>query len=123
MSGKTLYDKIWDAHVVSTDANGESVLYIDLHLIHEVTTPQAFAGLKARTGPCAVPTAPSPLPTTMCRVPNTPTINSTKLSGVIARIDSSNRRVTRRSTPCALSARNFSRHRVRRGGAPSPRWA
>ncbi|HEY2710396.1 MAG TPA: 3-isopropylmalate dehydratase large subunit [Caulobacteraceae bacterium] len=47
MPGKTLYDKIWDAHVVSTDANGESVLYIDLHLIHEVTTPQAFAGLKA----------------------------------------------------------------------------
>ena len=46
MSGKTLYDKIWDAHLVSTDANGESVLYIDLHLIHEVTTPQAFAGLK-----------------------------------------------------------------------------
>ena len=47
MSGKTLYDKIWDAHVVSTDANGESILYIDLHLIHEVTSPQAFAGLKA----------------------------------------------------------------------------
>ena len=44
MSGQTLYDKIWDAHVVSTDANGESILYIDLHLIHEVTTPQAFAG-------------------------------------------------------------------------------
>ena len=47
MPGKTLYDKIWDAHVVQTDPNGESVLYIDLHLIHEVTTPQAFAGLKA----------------------------------------------------------------------------
>jgi len=47
MSGKTLYDKIWDAHVVSTDANGEAILYIDLHLIHEVTTPQAFAGLRA----------------------------------------------------------------------------
>jgi 3-isopropylmalate/(R)-2-methylmalate dehydratase large subunit len=47
MSGKTLYDKIWDAHVVATDANGESILYIDLHLIHEVTTPQAFAGLRA----------------------------------------------------------------------------
>src|SRR5580700_7857741 len=47
MSGKTLYDKIWDAHRVSTDANGETVLYIDLHLIHEVTTPQAFAGLRA----------------------------------------------------------------------------
>jgi 3-isopropylmalate/(R)-2-methylmalate dehydratase large subunit len=47
MSGKTLYDKIWDAHVVSTDANGEAILYIDLHLIHEVTTPQAFAGLRS----------------------------------------------------------------------------
>ncbi|MFI4975167.1 MAG: 3-isopropylmalate dehydratase large subunit [Caulobacterales bacterium] len=47
MAGKTLYDKIWDAHVVSTDANGESIVYVDLHLIHEVTTPQAFAGLRA----------------------------------------------------------------------------
>jgi 3-isopropylmalate/(R)-2-methylmalate dehydratase large subunit len=47
MSGKTLYDKIWDGHVVSTDANGEAIVYIDLHLIHEVTTPQAFAGLRA----------------------------------------------------------------------------
>jgi 3-isopropylmalate/(R)-2-methylmalate dehydratase large subunit len=47
MAGKTLYDKIWDAHLVSTNANGEAVIYIDLHLIHEVTTPQAFAGLKA----------------------------------------------------------------------------
>ena len=47
MAGKTLYDKIWDAHLVSTDEGGESILYVDLHLIHEVTTPQAFAGLKA----------------------------------------------------------------------------
>ncbi|HET9160918.1 MAG TPA: 3-isopropylmalate dehydratase large subunit [Caulobacteraceae bacterium] len=47
MAGMTLYDKIWDAHVVANDPNGESVLYIDLHLIHEVTSPQAFAGLKA----------------------------------------------------------------------------
>jgi len=44
---KTLYDKIWDAHVVAEEANGEAILYIDLHLIHEVTTPQAFAGLRA----------------------------------------------------------------------------
>ena len=44
---KTLYDKIWDAHVVAQDPNGETILYIDLHLIHEVTTPQAFAGLRA----------------------------------------------------------------------------
>ena len=48
MSGKTLYDKLWDAHSVDTDkASGETLLYIDLHLIHEVTTPQAFDGLKA----------------------------------------------------------------------------
>src|SRR5689334_19786760 len=47
MFGKTLYDKIWDAHVVAVEPAGESVLYIDLHLIHEVTTPQAFAGLRA----------------------------------------------------------------------------
>jgi 3-isopropylmalate/(R)-2-methylmalate dehydratase large subunit len=46
MSGKTLYDKIWDAHLVSTDENGEAILYVDLHLIHEVTSPQAFAGLR-----------------------------------------------------------------------------
>ncbi|HEX4741492.1 MAG TPA: aconitase family protein, partial [Caulobacteraceae bacterium] len=51
MAGKTLYDKIWDAHLVSTDESGESILYVDLHLIHEVTTPQAFAGLReARRG-------------------------------------------------------------------------
>ncbi|MEO1407333.1 MAG: 3-isopropylmalate dehydratase large subunit [Pseudomonadota bacterium] len=48
MSGKTLYDKIWDAHVVDlNEDSGEALIYIDLHLIHEVTTPQAFAGLKA----------------------------------------------------------------------------
>jgi 3-isopropylmalate/(R)-2-methylmalate dehydratase large subunit len=46
MPGKTLYDKIWDAHVVA-EQDGEAILYIDLHLIHEVTTPQAFAGLRA----------------------------------------------------------------------------
>jgi 3-isopropylmalate/(R)-2-methylmalate dehydratase large subunit len=47
MTGKTLYDKIWDAHVVAGDPGGDTLLYIDLHLIHEVTTPQAFAGLRA----------------------------------------------------------------------------
>jgi 3-isopropylmalate/(R)-2-methylmalate dehydratase large subunit len=44
---KTLYDKIWDAHAVGTTQAGETLIYIDLHLIHEVTTPQAFEGLKA----------------------------------------------------------------------------
>ena len=55
MTGKTLYDKIWDAHVVTNDPNGETVLYIDLHLIHEVTTPQAFAGLRAAHRPVRRP--------------------------------------------------------------------
>jgi 3-isopropylmalate/(R)-2-methylmalate dehydratase large subunit len=45
---KTLFDKIWDAHVVTTVKEGPSQLYIDRHLCHEVTSPQAFAGLRAR---------------------------------------------------------------------------
>ncbi len=44
---KTLFDKIWDAHVVETLPDGTALLYIDLHLTHEVTTPQAFDGLRA----------------------------------------------------------------------------
>lgn len=45
-SYRTLYDKIWDAHAIAED-DGETLLYIDLHLLHEVTSPQAFAGLAA----------------------------------------------------------------------------
>jgi 3-isopropylmalate/(R)-2-methylmalate dehydratase large subunit len=52
---KTLYDKIWDAHAVGTTDAGETIIYIDLHLIHEVTTPQAFAGLKAAGRPVRRP--------------------------------------------------------------------
>lgn len=43
---KTLYDKIWDAHVVHEDTDGTCLLYIDRHLVHEVTSPQAFEGLR-----------------------------------------------------------------------------
>lgn len=43
---KTLYDKIWDDHVVETSEDGTSLLYIDRHLVHEVTSPQAFEGLR-----------------------------------------------------------------------------
>jgi len=46
MSGKTLYDKLWDAHVVRMSEDGTALLYIDRHLIHEVTSPQAFEGLR-----------------------------------------------------------------------------
>ncbi|AZA54874.1 3-isopropylmalate dehydratase large subunit [Chryseobacterium sp. G0201] len=45
---KTLFDKVWDAHVVETIPNGPQIIYIDKHLIHEVTSPQAFAELEAR---------------------------------------------------------------------------
>jgi len=45
-TAKTLYDKIWDAHVAHEDADGTCLLYIDRHLVHEVTSPQAFEGLR-----------------------------------------------------------------------------
>ncbi|RLE05152.1 MAG: 3-isopropylmalate dehydratase large subunit, partial [Bacteroidetes bacterium] len=48
MAGKTLFDKIWDKHVVDEIKGGPSVLYIDRHLVHEVTSPQAFAGIESR---------------------------------------------------------------------------
>src|SRR5258708_9950567 len=43
---RTLFDKIWDSHVITPQGEGTYLIYIDLHLIHEVTTPQAFEGLK-----------------------------------------------------------------------------
>ena len=43
---KTLFDKVWDAHVVDRMEDGTCVLYIDRHLVHEVTSPQAFEGLR-----------------------------------------------------------------------------
>lgn len=46
--GKTLFEKIWDNHVVAQQPESPAVLYIDLHLIHEVTSPQAFTGLRER---------------------------------------------------------------------------
>ncbi len=46
MNAKTLYDKIWDDHVVHEDEDGTCLLYIDRHLVHEVTSPQAFEGLR-----------------------------------------------------------------------------
>lgn len=51
MAGKTLFDKLWDAHVVTHVEEGPDVLYIDRHLIHEVTSPQAFAGIEKRGVP------------------------------------------------------------------------
>ncbi len=46
MTAKTLFDKVWESHVVTTFADGDALLYIDRHLVHEVTSPQAFEGLR-----------------------------------------------------------------------------
>ena len=46
MSAKTLYDKLWESHLVRTDEDGTALIYIDRHLVHEVTSPQAFEGLR-----------------------------------------------------------------------------
>jgi 3-isopropylmalate/(R)-2-methylmalate dehydratase large subunit len=46
MTSRTLYDKLWDEHVVHTEEDGTATLYIDRHLVHEVTSPQAFEGLR-----------------------------------------------------------------------------
>ena len=45
---KNLFEKIWDAHIVTEQPGAPTLLFIDLHLVHEVTSPQAFAGLRER---------------------------------------------------------------------------
>ncbi|MEM1237728.1 MAG: 3-isopropylmalate dehydratase large subunit [Pseudomonadota bacterium] len=55
MAGKTLYDKIWDAHVVNEAEDGTCLLYIDRHFVHEVTSPQAFEGLTMAGRPVRAP--------------------------------------------------------------------
>src|SRR6202047_4321197 len=47
MAPRTLFEKIWDAHIVAAPEGQSALLYIDLHLVHEVTSPQAFDGLRA----------------------------------------------------------------------------
>jgi 3-isopropylmalate/(R)-2-methylmalate dehydratase large subunit len=71
--GKTLFDKVWDAHVVSNIENGPQILYIDKHLIHEVTSPQAFNELKERGIPIYRPNQ-----TVATADHNTPTLNQDK---------------------------------------------
>ena len=52
---KTLFDKVWDTHVVRKISGGPDVLFIDRHLIHEVTSPVAFLGLKSRNNAVLFP--------------------------------------------------------------------
>jgi 3-isopropylmalate/(R)-2-methylmalate dehydratase large subunit len=51
MTAKTLYDKLWDSHLVHTEEDGTALIYIDRHLVHEVTSPQAYEGLKLANRP------------------------------------------------------------------------
>jgi len=75
---KTMFDKIWDAHVVR-DVPGEStVLYIDRHLVHEATSPQAFAGLRAAHLPVRRPDA-----TVAVLDHNVPTVVGRKMLDVV----------------------------------------
>ncbi|MCX6333689.1 MAG: 3-isopropylmalate dehydratase large subunit [Bacteroidia bacterium] len=74
MTPKTLFDKIWNSHVVPSIEGGPEVLYIDQHYIHEVTSPQAFDGLRARGIPVLHPnktlaTADHNIPTTDQHLP------------------------------------------------------
>src|SRR5574341_2692772 len=71
---KTLFEKIWERHVVTQDPSSPAVLYIDLHLIHEVTSPQAFdglrlRGLKVRRPDKTVATIDHSIPTTPREIP------------------------------------------------------
>src|SRR6188472_2323784 len=69
MQPKTLYDKIWESHIVVPETDAPAIIFIDLHLIHEVTSPQAFDELRARNLPVRRPdltlgTADHSIPTT-----------------------------------------------------------
>ena len=50
MTARTLADKIWDAHVVARDDREPDLLFVDMHLVHEVTSPQAFESLRLEIG-------------------------------------------------------------------------
>ena len=70
MAGQTLYDKLWESHVVRSEDDGTALLYIDRHLVHEVTSPQAFEGLRLAGRP--VWRISSILATSDHNVPTTP---------------------------------------------------
>lgn len=77
MPGKTLYDKLWEAHLVDQGADGSALLYIDRHLLHEVTSPQAFEGLKIMDRRPWNPSANLATPDH-----NLPTVQEERLAGI-----------------------------------------
>ncbi len=116
--GRTLYDKIWDEHVVHTEEDGTSILYIDRHLVHEVTSPQAFEGLR---WPAASSGAQAPMVATADH--NTPTTGWEKgYDGItdpiskeqITTLDKQHRRRSRRRRVLPLHGQGPG-HRARHG--------
>ena len=92
---RTLYDKIWDDHVVDIQPDGTGLLYIDRHLVHEVTSPQAFEGLRL-----AGRTVRAPDKTLAVVDHNVPTTDRPQPASPI-------RKAARRSTTLANNAREF----------------
>jgi 3-isopropylmalate/(R)-2-methylmalate dehydratase large subunit len=81
---RTLYEKLWDAHVVREESDGTTLLYIDRHVVHEVTSPQAFEGLEqAHRQPWRVE---SVVATADHNVPTTPHRNETGIADPISRL-------------------------------------
>ncbi|HEX7376922.1 MAG TPA: 3-isopropylmalate dehydratase large subunit, partial [Pirellulales bacterium] len=83
-SARTMFEKIWDAHVVHAESGKQTILYIDLHLVHEVTSPQAFEGLrlagrKVRRPERTVATPDHNVPTTDRRLPITDPISKQQI--------------------------------------------
>src|SRR5271168_2615877 len=82
---KTLFEKIWDAHLVAEPAGRSSILYIDLHLVHEVTSPQAFdglrdAGIQVRRPDLTIATTDHSTPTTPRGLPIVDQIAATQVA-------------------------------------------
>ena len=75
---KTLFDKIWDAHVVHQQDDGTCLIYIDRHLVHEVTSPQALRVFEIITEWCAHPIVRLPLPITIFQLRTAPLVSKTK---------------------------------------------
>ncbi len=67
MARKTLFEKVWDEHVVYDEPGQPALLYVDLHLVHEVTSAQAFEGLRLAAAKSTGPTLPLRRPTTTSR--------------------------------------------------------
>ena len=105
--GKTLAEKLWDSHVVRSQAGEPDLLFIDMHLVHEVTSPQAFEGLRLAGRPVHRPDL-----TLATEDHNTPTDYTCRSS---APHPSRTRSAARRSTSCARTAPS--------SASGSTRWA